>query len=116
MHEDAVLGSQLRRIWAGQRCFKDLLLLLLNFAPQYDGILDLDFLFCNLWAVCSDGSAYFRMGISEQVPIGNRWMHIVKPERDHLVKIAAGKYAVWALGSTGSCMLRLYVPVLIVVV
>ena len=56
------------------------------------------------------------MGISEQVPIGNRWMHIVKPERDHLVKIAAGKYAVWALGSTGSCMLRLYVPVLIVVV
>jgi hypothetical protein len=57
--------------------------------------------FCNLWAVCSDGSAYFRMGISEQVPIGSRWMHIVKPERDHLVKIAAGKYAVWALGVTG---------------
>ncbi|XP_063675181.1 tectonin beta-propeller repeat-containing protein 1-like isoform X2 [Bolinopsis microptera] len=62
--------------------------------------------FCNLWAVCSDGSAYFRMGISEQVPIGNRWMHIVKPERDHLVKIAAGKYAVWALGSTGNCYIR----------
>ena len=57
--------------------------------------------FCNLWAVCSDGSAYFRMGISEEVPIGSRWMHIVKPDRDHLVRIAAGKYAVWALGATG---------------
>ncbi|KAL5257862.1 hypothetical protein ACHWQZ_G012714 [Mnemiopsis leidyi] len=62
--------------------------------------------FCNLWAVCSDGSAYFRMGISEQVPIGSRWMHIVKPDRDHLVRIAAGKYAVWALGSTGKCYIR----------
>ena len=41
------------------------------------------------------------MGISEEVPIGSRWMHIVKPDRDHLVRIAAGKYAVWALGATG---------------
>lgn len=36
--------------------------------PLIDISLDV---FCNLWAVCNDGSAYFRMGICDDNPTGN---------------------------------------------